>query len=124
MKIDTSDLDYFFKHTNFSGELTSNASAAYKEYVRLNNEAGKLRKAAEYDAKTYGNDSSRKAQKEYQDKLKLANLYKQENDFLIKQGWLAEEGNEKRKKTVEILMQAKQQQEEIYRKQISYDNIR
>lgn len=124
LKIDTSDLDYFFKNTNFSGELTSNASAAYKEYVRLNNEAEKLKKNAEYDATTYGNDPSRKAQKEYQDKLKLANLYKQENDSLIKQGWLAEEGNEKRKKTVEILMQTKQQQEELYRQEIKNNKTR
>ena len=31
LKIDTSDLEYFFKNTNFSGELTSKASAAYKK---------------------------------------------------------------------------------------------
>ena len=124
LKIDSNDLDYFFKNTNFSGELTSNASAAYKEYVRLKNESEKLRKAAEYDAKTYGNDPSRKAQKEYQDKLKLANLYKQENDFLIKQGWLAEEGNDQRKATVETLKQTKEQEEEIYRLQIKADKLR
>lgn len=124
LKIDSNDLDYFFKNTNFSGELTSNASAAYKEYVRLKNESEKLRKSAEYDAKQNGYNPSKGVQKEYADKLKLANLYKQENDFLIKQGWLAEEGNEKRKKTVETLKQTKEQEEEIYRLQIKADKLR
>ncbi len=83
-KIDSNDLDYFFKNTNFSGELTSNASAAYKEYILLKNEANKLAKEAEYDAKQNGYNPSSGVQKEYADKLKLANLYKQENEFLIK----------------------------------------
>lgn len=124
LKIDSNDLDYFFKNTNFSGELTSNASAAYKEYVRLKNESEKLRKAAEYDAKQNGYNPSKGVQKEYADKLKLANLYKQENDFLIKQGWLAEEGNDQRKATVETLKQTKEQEEEIYRLQIKADKLR
>lgn len=124
LKIGDSDLKYFVKNTNFSGELTSQASAKYKEYIKLQNEAATLEKAAYYDAHQYGVDKSKGVQKEYADKLKVLGLYKQENDFLIKQGWLAEEGDEGRKSTFNTLIQQLQVEEEIYRQQIKADKIR
>ena len=86
LKIGDSDLKYFVKNTNFSGELTSEASSKYKEYIRLKNEADKLARSAEYDAKQYGYNPSKGVQKEYADKLRILELYKKENEFLIKQG--------------------------------------
>lgn len=124
LKIGDSDLKYFVKNTNFSGELTSQSSAKYKEYIKLQNEAASLEKAAVYDAKQNGYNPSKGAQKEYADKLKVLGIYKQENDFLIKQGWLAEEGDEGRKSTFNTLIQQLQVEEEIYRQQIKADKIR
>lgn len=124
LDIKTDDLKYFFRHTNFSGELTSKASSAYNEYVKLNNEAEKLKKNAEYDAKQFGYDPSRQAQKEYIERKKIADLYRKENEFLIKQGWLAEDGDERRKKTVETLKEQLTAEEELYRQQIKADKIR
>lgn len=124
LKIGDSDLKYFVKNTNFSGELTSEASSKYKEYIRLKNEADKLARSAEYDAKQYGYNPSKGVQKEYADKLRVLELYKKENEFLIKQGWLAEEGDEGRKSTFETLKQQLQLEEEIYRQQIKADKLR
>lgn len=124
LKIGDSDLKYFVKNTNFSGELTSEASSKYKEYIRLKNEADKLARSAEYDAKQNGYNPSKGVQKEYADKLRVLELYKKENEFLIKQGWLAEEGDEGRKSTFETLKQQLQVEEEIYRQQIKADKLR
>lgn len=124
LKIGDSDLKYFVKNTNFSGELTSEASSKYKEYIRLNNEAEKLARSAEYDAKQNGYNPSKGVQKEYADKLRVLELYRKENEFLIKQGWLAEEGDEGRKSTFETLKQQLQVEEEIYRQQIKADKLR
>ena len=124
LKIGDSDLKYFVKNTNFSGELTSEASSKYKEYIRLKNEADKLARSAEYDAKQNGYNPSKGVQKEYADKLRVLELYRKENEFLIKQGWLAEEGDEGRKSTFETLKQQLQVEEEIYRQQIKADKLR
>ena len=124
LKIGDSDLKYFVKNTNFSGELTSEASSKYKEYIRLKNEADKLARSAEYDAKQNGYNPSKGIQKEYADKLRVLELYRKENEFLIKQGWLAEEGDEGRKSTFETLKQQLQVEEEIYRQQIKADKLR
>lgn len=124
LKIGDSDLKYFVKNTNFSGELTSEASSKYKEYIRLKNEADILARSAEYDAKQNGYNPSKGVQKEYADKLRVLELYRKENEFLIKQGWLAEEGDEGRKSTFETLKQQLQVEEEIYRQQIKADKLR
>lgn len=124
LNINREDLDYFVKHTNYSGELTSEAVDRYKEYIRLKKESADLEAASTYDSKTYGYDPSRKAQKEYADRARIADLYFKEYEFQIKQGHLAEEGNEGRKKTVETLTNIRNQEEEIYRIQIKADKLR
>ena len=124
LNINREDLDYFVTNTNYSGELTSEAVDRYKEYIKLKKESAKLEADATYDSKTYGYDPSRKAQKEYADRLKIANLYYKEYEFLIKQGNLAEEGNENRKKTVETLTNIRKQEEEIFGLQTKADKLR
>ena len=114
LKINKSDLQYFVSNTNYDGGLTSQANEAYKRYVELQNEADKLQKSAIYDIKTYGRDMSRTAQKEYEEKRQNLELFKQGNEFLIKQGWLTEENDAERQKTVETLIKQLDTEREIY----------
>lgn len=114
LKIDTEDLKYFAKNTNFSGTLTTEANNAYKTYIQLNKEAAKLKKQFDYEAKNFGFDPTKKNQKKYLDKKKEAELYKAENEFLIKQGWLTEENDEARQKTVQTLIEQINLEKEIY----------
>ncbi len=114
LNISFSDLDYFAKNTNFEGGLTNQANQVYKEFVRLNNEAERLKKSAIYDVTTYGFDPSRQAQKDYNDLRKAAGLYKEQNDFLIKQGWLTEEVDEKRSALIKTLIEQLNTEKEIY----------
>lgn len=114
LKIDTDDIGYFVSHTNFNGTSTTNAQNAYKEYVRLNREAEKLKKSALYEAKRIGYNPTEGAQKKYEEKRKELELYKKENDFIIKQGWLAEEADDKRRETVQTLIEQMNIEREIY----------
>lgn len=114
LKIDTEDLKYFAKNTNFSGTLTTEANNAYKTYIQLNKEAAKLKKQFDYEVKNFGFDPTKKNQKKYLDKKKEAELYKSENEFLIKQGWLTEENDEARQKTVQTLIEQINLEKEIY----------
>lgn len=121
LKIDTGDLDYFVKNTNFDGGLTSQANEAYKTYVKLNNEAEKLKASAVYDRTTYGYDPERKYQKQYKDAQAAANAFNQENEFIIKQGWLTEEVDDKRKELVNTLIEQLNAEKEIYTLQKKVD---
>lgn len=114
LKIDTEDLKYFAKNTNFSGTLTTEANNAYKTYLQLNKEAAKLKKQFDYEVKNFGFDPNKKNQKKYLDKKKESELYKSENEFLIKQGWLTEENDEARQKTVQTLIEQINLEKEIY----------
>lgn len=114
LNINTDDLKYFTQNTNFSGELTTEANNAYKTYVKLNSEVAKLKKQFNYEVKNFGFDPTTKNQKAYLDKKKESELYKQENDFLIKQGWLSEENDEARQATVKTLVEQLGIEREIY----------
>lgn len=114
LKIDTEDLKYFAKNTNFSGTLTTEANNAYKTYIQLNKEAAKLKKQFDYEVKNFGFDPTKKNQKKYLDKKKEAELYKSENEFLIKQGWLTEENDEARQKMIQTLIEQINLEKEIY----------
>lgn len=124
LKIDRGDLDYFFKNTNFSGELTTAANNAYKEYIRLQREAQKKYAANRQDVNTYGYDPTRRYQREYAEAVKALDIYSQQNDFLIKQGWLTEETDDKRKQTVERLKEQLNAEKEIYSLQKRADETR
>lgn len=114
LKIDTEDLKYFAKNTNFSGTLTTEANNAYKTYIQLNKEAAKLKKQFDYEVKNFGFDPNKKNQKKYLDKKKESELYKSENEFLIKQGWLTEENDEARQKMIQTLIEQINLEKEIY----------
>lgn len=124
LNINREDLDYFFKNTNFKGELTTAANDAYKEYLRLQKEASKKYAAYNQDTKQYGYDPSRRYQKEYLEAKKALEVYQQQNDFLIKQGWLTEETDDKRKETVDRLKEQLQAEKEIYSLQKRADETR
>lgn len=124
LNINREDLDYFFKNTNFKGELTTAANDAYKEYLRLQKEVQSKTKANRYDVNVYGYDPSRKSQREYAEAVKALNVYKQQNDFLIKQGWLTEETDDKRKETVDRLKEQLEAEKEIYSLQKRADETR
>lgn len=124
LKIDRGDLDYFFKNTNFSGELTTAANNAYKEYIRLQKEASKKYAAYNQDTKQYGYDPTRRYQREYAEAVKALDIYRQQNDFMIKQGWLTEEADDKRKQTVERLKEQLNAEKEIYSLQKRADETR
>lgn len=124
LNINREDLDYFFKNTNFSGELTTAANNAYKEYIRLQREASKKYAANRQDVNTFGYDPSRRYQKEYLEAKKALEVYQQQNDFLIKQGWLTEEADDKRKQTVERLKEQLNAEKEIYSLQKRADETR
>lgn len=114
LKIDTEDLKYFAKNTNFNGTLTTEANNAYKTYIQLNKEAAKLKKQFDYEVKNFGFDPTKKNQKKYLDKKKESELYKSENEFLIKQGWLTEENDEARQKMIQTLIEQINLEKEIY----------
>lgn len=124
LNINREDLDYFFKNTNFKGELTNAANDAYKEYLRLQKEASKKYAAYNQDTKQYGYDPTRRYQKEYLEAKKVLDIYQQQNDFLIKQGWLTEETDDKRKQTVDRLKEQLQAEKEIYSLQKRADETR
>lgn len=124
LNINREDLDYFFKNTNFKGELTTSANDAYKEYLRLQKEASKKYAANKQDVNTFGYDPTRRYQKEYLEAKKVLDIYQQQNDFLIKQGWLTEETDDKRKETVDRLKEQLQAEKEIYSLQKRADETR
>ena len=124
LNINREDLDYCFKNTNFKGELTTAANDAYKEYLRLQKEVQSKTKANRYDVNVYGYDPSRKSQREYAEAVKALNVYKQQNDFLIKQGWLTEETDDNRKQTVDRLKEQLEAEKEIYSLQKRADETR
>ena len=124
LNINREDLDYFFKNTNFKGELTTAANDAYKEYLRLQKEASKKYAANKQDVNTFGYDPSRRYQKEYLEAKKALDIYQQQNDFLIKQGWLTEETDDNRKQTVDRLKEQLQAEKEIYSLQKRADETR
>lgn len=114
LKIDTKDLEYFVKNTNFSGDLTSQANDAYKTFLKLSDEAEKLKANAIYDIKNYGVDETRSYQKSYQDAKEALKVFAEQNDFLIKQGWLTEENDAARQQTVNTLIEQLNLEKEIY----------
>lgn len=120
-KVTSKDLDYFFKNTNFSGAASADASDAYKEYIRLQKEASNKYAAYNQDAKQYGNDPNRRIQREYLDAKKTLELYAQQNSFLITQGMLVEETDEKRKNTLNRLNEQFNLEKEMYSLQKRYD---
>lgn len=123
LNINRDDLNYFVKNTNFDGNLTGDATAIYKKSVGLDNRAESLRKDAEYDAINNGYNPNSGVQKQYSDLQKVSNEYKKQNEFMIKQGFLANEGDENRKKMVETLTTINAQEEEIYQLQTKSNKI-
>ena len=121
LNINADDVRYFAQNTNFSGDATAPMNEAYKKYVKLNNEAEKLKKSFDYEVKNFGFDPTTKAQKAYLEKKKELELYKQENEFLIKQGWLTEENDEARRKSIETLIAQSRVMEEMSSLQLRVD---
>ncbi|WP_293714426.1 hypothetical protein [uncultured Parabacteroides sp.] len=121
LNINADDVRYFAQNTNFSGDATAPMNEAYKKYVKLNNEAAKLKKSFDYEVKNFGFDPTTKAQKAYLEKKKELELYQQENGFLIKQGWLTEENDEARKKSIETLIAQSRVMEEMSSLQLRVD---
>ena len=118
------DFDHFFKHTNFSGKASAEASAAYKESMRLQNDVeSKYAKYNQY-VKQYGyDDKGRRLQQEYDNAKQTSEIYSQQNQFLIKQGVLVEENDEKRKNTLARLKEQLQAYREMYSMQIEIDEV-
>ena len=112
LKIDTKDLEYFVKNTNFSGDLTSQANEAYKKFVELDKKVKQLTYTA-YDARNTG-ISNDEYQRLLQEARKTRDLFAEQNDFLIKQGWLTEENDAARQQTVKTLIDQLNLEKEIY----------
>lgn len=114
-KVNVKDLDYFFKNTNFSGAESAKASDAYKEYIRLQNDADSKRKLRDSTKNANINSPLRQGyQQEYEDAQKALELFKQQNSFLITQGMLVEETDEKRKNTLNRLNEQLSLEKDIY----------
>lgn len=121
-KVTSKDLDYFFKNTNFSGAESAKASDAYKEYIRLQNDADSKRKLRDSTKNANINSPLRQGyQREYEDAQKALALFKQQNSFLIIQGMLVEETDEKRKNTLNRLNEQFNLEKEMYSLQKRYD---
>ena len=121
-KVNVKDLDYFFKNTNFSGYESAKASDAYKEYIRLQNDAESKRKLRDSTKNANINSPLRQGyQQEYEDAQKALALFKQQNSFLIIQGMLVEETDEKRKNTLNRLNEQFNLEKEMYSLQKRYD---
>ena len=112
LKIDTKDLEYFVKNTNFSGDLTSQANEAYKKFVELDKKVKQLTYTA-YDARNTGINND-EYQRLLQEARKTRDLFAEQNDFLIKQGWLTEENDAARQQTVKTLIEQLNLEKEIY----------
>lgn len=112
LKIDTKDLEYFVKNTNFSGDLTSQANEAYKKFVELDKKVKQLTYTA-YDARNTGINND-EYQRLLQEARKTRDLFAEQNDFLIKQGWLTEENDAARQQTVNTLIEQLNLEKEIY----------
>ncbi len=112
LKIDTKDLEYFVKNTNFSGDLTSQANEAYKKFVELDKKVKQLTYTA-YDARNTGINND-EYQRLLQEARKTRDLFAEQNDFLIKQGWLTEENDAARQQTVKTLIDQLNLEKEIY----------
>ena len=112
LKIDTKDLEYFVKNTNFSGDLTSQANEAYKKFVELDKKVKQLTYTA-YDARNTGINND-EYQRLLQEARKTRDLFAEQNDFLIKQGWLTEENDTARQQTVNTLIEQLNLEKEIY----------
>ena len=121
-KVTSKDLDYFFKNTNFSGAESAKASDAYKEYIRLQNDAENKRKLRDSTKNANINSPLRQGyQQEYEDAQKALALFKQQNSFLITQGMLVDETDEKRKNTLNRLNEQFNLEKEMYSLQKRYD---
>lgn len=107
------DIKEFAVSTNFTGSATAEANAAYKEFLRLKNELDEARKVNQNYAKQYGWRADNKTQINYNEINARYNAYVKENEELIKQGWLTEEGDEKRKATLQTLIEQYNVQREI-----------
>lgn len=107
------DIKEFAVSTNFTGSATAEANAAYKEFLRLKNELDEARKVNQNYAKQYGWRAENKTQINYNEINARYNAYVKENEELIKQGWLTEEGDEKRKATLQTLIEQYNVQREI-----------
>ena len=83
-------------------------------YLKLSDEAEKLKANAIYDIKNYGVDETRSYQKSYQDAKEALKVFAEQNDFLIKQGWLTEENDAARQQTVNTLIEQLNLEKEIY----------
>ena len=122
LKVTRKDLDYFFKNTNFSGAESAKASDAYKEYIRLQNDAENKRKLRDSTKNANINSPLRQGyQQDYQDAQKALELYKQQNSYMIIQGMLAEEGDEDRKNKLNRLNDQLSLEKDIYSWQKRYD---
>lgn len=109
LKINEDDIKYFASNTNFDGALTSEANNIYKEYIALMQQVKGLGEAKAFDLTGVGN-----TEKAYNEKKKELELFKSSNEFLIKQGFLTEENDENRKKTIDTLIEQLNLEREVY----------
>lgn len=123
MNIDLDDMRYFAANTNADANLTNESINTYKEHLRLQAEFEKLRKAAEYDAINNGYDPTRGVQKEYAELKKVSGEFFKQNEFMIKQGFLANESDEARKNLYKTLSSISKQEEDIYLLQVKSNKL-
>lgn len=123
MNIDLGDMRYFAANTNADANLTNESIETYKEHLRLQKEFEKLRKAAEYDAINNGYDPTKGVQKEYADLKKVSGEFFKQNEFMIKQGFIANESDENRKNLYKTLSLISKQEEDIYLLQVKGNKL-
>ncbi|MDL2243906.1 hypothetical protein LJC54_00150 [Parabacteroides sp. OttesenSCG-928-J18] len=113
MKVQMEDMEYFLENTNFSGQLTTEATNAYNQLIKLEKEAKSKSANAQYVIKNKGYDPNNKTIKASQDAKEALDLFKQQNSELIKQGYLATLNDESRKKLVDLLTQQLNKEKEL-----------
>lgn len=123
MNIDLRDMRYFAANTNADSNLTNDSIATYKEHLRLQKESENLRKAAEYDAINNGYNPNSGIQKQYSDLQKISSEYKKQNEFMIKQGFMANEGDIARENLYKTLSSISKQEEDIYVLQVKSNKL-
>lgn len=109
LNFNENDIKYFASDTNFDADKTAEANKVYKEYIELVQRVQGLSQAKAFDLTGTG-----KPEKAYQSKKKELELFKSSNEFLIKQGFLTEENDENRKKTIDTLIEQLNLEREIY----------
>ncbi len=110
LNVSSDDMKYFTKFTN-TGQVPD-AVEKYKEYVKLQQQMNQL--ASSYSQSSAGMVMGTVNQSAVDAKKKEIDLFKQENEFLIKQGWLYDDNDKSRQEMVQRLTEQMRLEEQIY----------